>query len=115
VGVEERLRNLEDFLAPARTVKAVPKDVYIRLKKLEDRVLALERKGAFGSSGVGKDTGPVLPSVAHVPAVDAMVADKQHGIAVPPVSDAMDSIYSHLEAATAHTEHDHSVDLHQVT
>lgn len=38
-GIEERLQNLEIQLS---LTTAVPKNIYVRLKKLEDRMLFLE-------------------------------------------------------------------------
>jgi hypothetical protein len=46
-AVDERLRSLEEHLKLYPQLRAAPKDVYARLKKLEDRVLALERRGIY--------------------------------------------------------------------
>lgn len=82
-GIKERLNNLEDIVY-GTTVKPVPKDVYARLKALEERVLHLESVSpeyfATGDKSVVKAVESIQEAKLHKDTLSASLAEINYKI-----------------------------------
>ena len=68
--LEERFRNAEDWLASRGMpqIQPVPRDVYVRLKAIEDRILELEERGVT-KAAKGRKRANAVSSASSTPSL----------------------------------------------